>query len=56
MKKTLLCLALSLSGMAIAQNQTNLLKNSDFSAATGFENHVIQVKVILVLKKVEMWL
>ena len=37
MKKTLLCSALSLSGMAIAQNQTNLLKNSDFSAATGFE-------------------
>ena len=37
MKKTLLCLALSLSGMAIAQNQTNLLKNSDFSDSEGFE-------------------
>lgn len=37
MKKTLLCLALSLSGMAIAQNQTNLLKHSNFTDATGFE-------------------
>lgn len=36
MKKTLLSFALSFTGMVIAQNETNLLKNSDFTDTNAF--------------------